>query len=48
MLEQELFKVGVTRAKSIIALTREDLDPDEADSLMLRQVFVPAFSAPLA
>ncbi|EKX53191.1 hypothetical protein GUITHDRAFT_84343 [Guillardia theta CCMP2712] len=40
LLEQELFKVGVTRAKSIIALTREDLDPDEADSLMLRQLQV--------
>uniref|UniRef100_A0A7S0EYY4 RCK N-terminal domain-containing protein n=1 Tax=Hanusia phi TaxID=3032 RepID=A0A7S0EYY4_9CRYP len=38
LLEQELFKVGVTRAKSIIALTREDMNPDDADSLMLRQV----------
>ena len=38
LLESELYKVGVTRAKSVIALSRSDLMSDEADSSMLRQV----------
>ena len=38
LLETELEKVGVSRAQSVIALTREDMDPDDADSSMLRQV----------
>jgi len=37
LLETELDKVGVTRAKSIICLTREDIDPEGADASMLRQ-----------
>ena len=41
LLESELAKVGVTRAKSILALSRHDLSPDDADASMLRQVLCP-------
>jgi hypothetical protein len=38
LLDSELFRVGVSRARCIIALSRGDMMPDEADSSMLRQV----------
>lgn len=38
LMESELLKMGVTRARTIIALSNPNVDPDEADGLMLRQV----------
>lgn len=38
LLEHELKKVSVNTARSIIVLSPPDIDPDKADSLILRQV----------
>jgi hypothetical protein len=40
LLENELVKVGITRCRTAIALSRDDLESEEADGLMLRQVCV--------
>jgi hypothetical protein len=37
LLESELYKVGVDRARSIIVLSCDDSSPDESDSQTLRQ-----------
>ena len=37
LLESELMKVGVTRCRTLIVLSRDDLDPEQADGQMLRQ-----------
>jgi hypothetical protein len=37
MLQSELFKVGISRARSIIVLSESDMEPEDADSFLLRQ-----------